>query len=801
MSGTVPPTATVPAPFGTVREWLRREWPLAAFCVGIAVVALFYNVFTSPDVLIDGVTYTSAAQKVAQGWHLTLDDTHASRPLFVHPPLMFLVQAAWLKLTGTASAALPSAIRTARLLAATAGVADVLLVASLAYRLTGRATARRRRGLVAVVALITALDPVLVRYDRQDVIEPFALCVGLLTLHAAWWLRGRSALAYVSVTGLLGGLALLTNEIDIFLIVTPFVFALLERDGPLIRRSAAALGIAVAFLGLFLLWAVELGLAGSFVTIQTATLQRLVGLVQITGLNVPGVSLVGSLTREVAAYSSSYIVLALGLVALAWCWGRRNNPAGNYLTAWLTASYAFAAYIVAVGTLNEQFFVYVLPAGIVGGVLFADAVIAGWSRRLTRRWGRAARDRRTRWRQRVPLVPSLVGATGCALLVALSAGIWVTDYGSPGDGVTLADRYIAARLPACAAVNASGDTQKYSYLLGGRPFASFSVGPAALADGVHYFLLGPTDAVEHSGDMSPSLARWIRGHGRRLVTFPSQVYDTVQLWYVPAGRYDPTADLVDISGGAYVNTVGSHCGGYTVTNGRDGAFYSAYQRLGGKGVLGVPLSRVAASGSGHRQLFTGAVLAETSTAGSGVRALPTVALLAADAPAAYRNAGLPAVGGAVPTTGRSRWLTDAAITRAYLGGARRGAVAYAAAVRRYGEPLGPPAALPGGGTGQAFADVVLEKPADGGHVRAAPVTSVAVAAGVVSLPARARPPQRPPPLPDSPPTGPAEPTSVEPFVITLAAALAVYGAGVAALARRQRRGRAAATTRRTRVAS
>ena len=126
-------------------------------------------------------------------------------------------------------------------------------------------------------------------------IEPFALCVGLLTLHAAWHLRDRGALGYVSVTGVLGGLALLTNEITVCLIVVPLLFALLERNGPLIRRSAAALAIAVAFLRLFLLWAAELGLAGSFVTVQTTTLQRLVGLVQITGLNVPGVSLVGAL--------------------------------------------------------------------------------------------------------------------------------------------------------------------------------------------------------------------------------------------------------------------------------------------------------------------------------------------------------------------------------------------------------------------------------------------------------------------------------------------------------------------------
>jgi hypothetical protein len=781
--GRSPALALSAAPSPARAFWasLRGEWRLAAVCTCAAAVALLYNVFTSPDVLYDEAAYTSAAQKVALGWHLTLDN----QPLFVHPPLMFLLQAGWLRLTGHASAALPSAIHAARLLSASVGVADVLLVAALAYVLARSATTRRRRVVTGVVAVLTALDPVLVRYDRQDVIEPFAICISLLVLHAAWQLRDRGALPYVSVTGLLGGLALLTNEITVFLIVVPLIFALMERNHSLIRRSAAALGIAVAFLLLFLLWAVELGLAGSFVDIQSSTLQRLIGLVQITGLNVPGVSLVGALGRSVTQYSSSYVVLAFGFAALVWCWARSNTRSGKFLTAWLTASYAFGAYIVAVGTLNEQFFVYLLPAAIVGSVLLADALIAGWVRRATR-----ARARRQGHPGRASRLPLTIGAVACAGLVGLSAASWFANYSGASDGVVLVDQAIATTLPVCAAVNASGDPQKYSYVLGGRSFAYFSVGAAALADGVHYFLLAPNDAIEREGDMSPALASWIRGHGQQLVFFPSQVYKTVQLWYVPASPYDPVADLVDISGGAYVNTVSSHCGGYTVTDGSMGSFYSAYQALGGKSAVGDPLSRVTGSGVGrgvHEQLFDGVVLAEQPTTGLAVRALPIVAMLAQHSPAIYRQAGLPPVLSRATAAERRDLLTNPAIARAYLHGDVNGTADYEAAVRRYGEPLGPPSALPGGGVGQAFADIVLELPARGGTARAATVTPAALAAGLVSLPTWARDPQPPPPLPDPFPLGPAQPTSVEPFVLTLGAALLLYGGAVAALARRQRR--------------
>jgi hypothetical protein len=829
----------------------RADSCLALFCVCVAGVALLYNISTSPDVLFDEAAYTFAAKQVALGWHLTLGD----EPMFVHPPLMFLLQAAWLRLTGHASGALAPAIRDARLLAASIGVADVLLITGLAYRLANGASPRRRQVVTGVTAVVAAFDPVLTRYDRQDVIEPFALCIGLLTLHAAWALRERGALAYVSVTGLLGGLALLTNEITVCLIAVPPLFALIEGNRSMLRRSAAALGIAVGFLGLFLLWAADLNLAGSFVDIQTATLRRLIGLVQISGLNVPGVSLVGALLHSIETYSSSYIVLAAGFVALVWCWSRTNTAAGNFVVAWLTASYAFGAYIVAIGTLNEQFFVYLLPASIVGTVLLADALLAGWVRRTEHR-----RSAPTGNLARASWLPRAIGAAAFAVLAGLSTVSWLTNYGSASDGLVLMDQFIGTWLPVCAAVNASGDVQKYSYLLNGRSFTYFSVGPAALADGVHYFILSPNDAAEDTGDMSPALASWITSHGTRIADFPSAVYKTVQLWYVAASAYDPVADVVDISGGQYVNTVGSDCGGYTVTDGPHGSFYSAYQARGGKAVLGDPLSQVTAAGRGkYEQLLDSAVLvtstparlaartparlagrtparragrtparragrtaarptrrgtarpirrtsgrptrprtarlAGRTTARPAVRALPIVTMLAERAPAAYRRAGLPPVEKSATAAQRRGWLTNPSIRRAYLDGEPDSPVGYQAAVSRFGKPLGPAVTLPGGRVAQAFADVVLEAPSRGGSAHAVALTRTALAARVLTVPGRAHVPQSPPPIPNPFSNGPPQPTTAEPFAVDLGVALLLYGILVLPVACRRRWGRAGGPTR------
>ena len=269
-----------------------------------------------------------------------------------------------------------------------------------------------------------------------------------------------------------------------------------------------------------------------------------------------------------------------------------------------------------------------------------------------------------------------------------------------------------------------------------------------------------------------------------MATFPSDIYGTVQLWHVPASPYDPVANVIDVSGGVYVNTAGSRCGGYTVTNGPQGLFYSAYQSHGGKQVLGDPLSRPGSGPDGRDQLFDGMVLAVSRPGSSVVRALPVVATLAKDSPAAYRRAKLPPVDLHANAATRRRWLTNPAIRRAYLDGNQLTDGSYAAAGQRYGEPLGPPVSVPGVGVRQAFADAVLQAPLRGGSVRTLAVTPVALTAGVLHLPARALVPQPPPPLPDPDPPGPPEPTSAETFAAALGATMLLYGPVVGVLARR-----------------
>jgi hypothetical protein len=122
--------------------------------------------------------------------------------------------------------------------------------------------------------------------------------------------------------------------------------------------------------------------------------------------------------------------------------------------------------------------------------------------------------------------------------------------------------------------------------------------------------------------------------------------------------------------------------------------------------------------------------------------------------------------------------------------------ATAEAVRRardlLGEPVGPATVMPDGQVRQAFAGAVLERPVDSAQVRMASIGKLALETGIVVPAPDALRPTAPPPSAWNeerealPPTN--APATAGPFLVTLAAALALYASTtVAVLLRRRRR--------------
>jgi hypothetical protein len=223
---------------------------------------------------------------------------------------------------------------------------------------------------------------------------------------------------------------------------------------------------------------------------------------------------------------------------------------------------------------------------------------------------------------------------------------------------------------------------------------------------------------------------------------------------------------------------------------------TAWAALGGKSTTGPPMTAGWTGGGRTYQVFQGVVLAAGGDRVAG--ALPIVTAVAAAAPEAYRQANQP------PVTGSSsrqlsdddirRRLTDPAIARAYLG---MSLPATAEAVSRardlLGEPVGPATVMPDGQVRQAFAGAVLERPLNSAQVRMSSIGELALDAGIVVPAADALRPAPPPPSVWNedrealPPTDAA--ATAGPFLVTLAAALALYASATVAVLLRGRRRR------------
>ena len=88
----------------------------------------FVNLRTALDFDLDEVMYAIAGQNIAT----TGSVSWGAQPIFVHPPLHFLLLAGWTLIAGTAHGDVLPAILSARQLGATFSLGNVLLIGLLA---------------------------------------------------------------------------------------------------------------------------------------------------------------------------------------------------------------------------------------------------------------------------------------------------------------------------------------------------------------------------------------------------------------------------------------------------------------------------------------------------------------------------------------------------------------------------------------------------------------------------------------------------------------------------------------------
>ena len=713
----------------------RLLWRVAAAVLVAALAFLASAPYAnrSPDASASEAAVVQVARNLARSGGLVW----RGEPVLDQPPLALAAHGAWLSLSGRATGEVIPSIHHGRLASSAYRALAVGVLVLLVLALTEPARDGLLRVLVGLAAgLVAAFDPVLVGAGRMLTVESLGLVAALLALWLAWLLRDRPAAVYVPAVGLASGAALLADGRTVVLLVVPVVFGVVRGwPDPFAGRALAALLTGAGFWSAFAAWALTADPAPAGAGLSWPA--RLAQLVHLAGPDQPmplGRPLALSAPRDLATLA----VLGAALPALAALWRWRSDRASRFVLAWNLAGAAAGALLLAGGALDETWLTYLVPGAVAAVVLGFDAALA----RLASSGGTG---RSLPGRISALTAPVLVAA----LLVLAGAG-WNGRYGQPDDGLARMSKLVAGRMRSCSVLNASSPADPDLFSIGERRVAEFSSGSVALAHGVRYFLLRADDVAKGQGTMSAGLAGWLQAEGKPIVAVPSRSHGSVELWQVSQPSTSRVADLLRIPGGVFENTVGSGCGGFPVVDGDTGQFFSGYQAIGGKPVIGRPLSRSWQTNGPTLQAFDTMILGTVAAPDGGVvvRPVKLVVQLADEAPALLAASGMPKPETAPATTiqRRRQLLTDPRIARFYLGAPVEGAgpVVWQAADGRYGSPVSQPHQTATGIVRQAFERVVIEVDRDG-SVQLAAVGLVAVRAGLV--PAEAL---RPQPVPDLP---------------------------------------------------
>ncbi len=312
-------------------------------------LALFVNGFRhtlTPDIHIDEMIYASTGQDVATGKGLTVQ----GMPFFWQPPLFFFVEAPIIRLFGLGSSGVMDVALQMRLLNAGLGAATAFGLFWLGWRLRGMWTGW-------AMALLYISDPFVVRVTRRLYLEPFAAMWVLFALWFCYSSSGRWTWKRRAVAGVLFGLALLSKELTFFALAVPIVLWL--RREMSWKEPVGIIGIAVLTYSVYPAWSYLVGYGSAFFDLKRFQYERLVGVFQYSGWNRPGVSFTQALAVNAADYWTSYLCILLAVPAMVILWRRKDRPS-KFLSSWTLVTFVFFAGLVKFGTLNDQFFYYLM---------------------------------------------------------------------------------------------------------------------------------------------------------------------------------------------------------------------------------------------------------------------------------------------------------------------------------------------------------------------------------------------------------------------------------------------------------
>ncbi len=538
-----------------LRDYRRIVLLLALLFAALTFALRAVHLAHSYNVFLDEIYYLVVSENVASSHHLAVNNV----PIYLHPPAYFFIEAGFLKLFHPTGDIVHRvyAVRYLNVMFASISVAALFLIA------------RRAAGLLAgvIAALLFTLDPFVNRWNSQAMLETSAVCWVVLgfavLMPAATASRQRMHLWRVLAGGSAFGLALLTKEMTFFLTVAPLA-ALFLVNWSFARRDIGLIGaVAATWYAAYMLVVLAVGDWVYFADQKLSGVKRFLGILKPTGFHRGGGSLLRSLldslpffghhstaptdkpslvqavSSNLSQLGTTYALLALGFVAMCMLFFL-GGVARRVIAVWAACAYAMIAYSIVIGTLEEQFFYFiVIPAILTTAITAALIVrraragapliaIAPHNNRIQGALARTIR-RRDIWRVGI-VAPQMLVAIGILFLL-WSTAVWGQVHATRDNGYERALTYFASNVPLDRHVAATTETAQFML----RQYNAGSWGTVAelRAHGVSYVIVNKREIYTGYGTARPDFYLWLQQNGENVYEFVGR-RDVIIVYRLPS---------------------------------------------------------------------------------------------------------------------------------------------------------------------------------------------------------------------------------------------------------------------------
>jgi len=479
------------------------------------------------DLYGDETIYTSLGRSVISGGFPRFD----GQTFFLHGPTFFYLEAGWARLVGNPPGLMAWVYEMRTLNALFAGATAVVLVL-----LATRASSLRAG---AVTGLLFALDPFCIRQNDRVMLETvlmFWVMLGYLVFTSLIdRVPSRRDWPCAVGAGLLFGCAVLTKDEGALLTVVPLLAAVAFRWGPRRALTLLTVGTTAAVYAVYVAVVVSNGQFSGLWVAKTSGIQRMLGLVQITGFHSSGGgSLSSRLIAEAGSFATTYIALALAVPALVVLL-RRGGPLQRMLGLLYCAAGVTLAYAVVLGTLEEQeLYLLIVPSMLLIPVA---ATLLFERRRFSRRAQRSGR---------IPSAAVIIAAL--TLTFGLNIFTCVQWLREPDEAIVHLLQYIAAHVPVGTTVTNPTVTLNSSLnditqeTLPPRYNVDPWLTPAARSrDHVRYVVVEWGLISDGYSTISSSEILSVVRSGRQVFSAPGRTYGQVTLYELPLPRASSAA--------------------------------------------------------------------------------------------------------------------------------------------------------------------------------------------------------------------------------------------------------------------